>query len=112
LPGKTKPQNLDHLKQWIESRGQVVPAGPKQMALEQAREFAGNLPDRMQHVDSSVAQEVIQRAEAAARELSKAAFEAFAQLLRIPVHGTKTQMLKQVKDFVTRLAVIQRQTQF
>jgi hypothetical protein len=39
-------------------------------------------------------------------------FEAFARLLGITVSGSKASMLKQVKDFVNRAAVIQDRTRF
>jgi hypothetical protein len=110
----TKTAMVQDLRRWAESRGQVVPVTAADRALQKAREYAGDLPERMRNIDSHVADEAIRRAQAAYadKQLGKDGFEAFARLLGITVSGTKASMLKQVKDFVNRAAVIQDRTRF
>ena len=110
LIAKTKSKNVADLRQWLESGGTVKPLGAAAIA-EANREFAGELPDLMKQVDASVASQVIERAEAAAK-LKKDVFAAFAKLLGLTVSGSKPQMMKQLKDFVNRLAVSHGQTRF
>ena len=107
-------EDLESLRKWAESGGQTKPPDAKERAERIARELAGNLPDRMRVVDFQVAEEVIRKAEALAtdKKLTKDEFEAFGKLLGIPVTGTKPTMLKQIKDFVNRLARTHGQTQF
>jgi hypothetical protein len=107
-----KARNVDDLQRWVESGGKVAPATAKDRARAEAARLAGDLPERMRALDGQTAAEVIRRAEAASKELSKEAFTAFGELLGIAVSGSKPKMLQQIRDFVDHAAVIQQQTQF
>ena len=107
-----KPEILQVVQQWLESSGSIKPPGAKERANLEAQRFAGDLPERMRSFDDHLAGEVISRAELAAKELSKEGFEAFGKLLGISLNGSKPSMLKQLKNFVSRLAVNHVQTQF
>src|SRR5262249_41685034 len=107
-----KAAMVETFRLWLTSGGTVAPLSAEQRAEQEVAQHVGDLVERMRVIDAQVAEEVIRRAEIAAKELSKEAFEAFGNRIGIPVKGTKAKMLQQIKDFVNRAAVSHAQTQF
>ena len=104
---------VEELRKWIDSKGAYAPASPAGKMRERAAELAGDLPQRMSRIDSQLAEEIIRRAEIAAKDkqLGKEGFEAFASLLLgTAVRGSKPKLLAQIKSLVDRLLVSQEQT--
>jgi hypothetical protein len=105
----------EDIRKWIESGGQIKPPDARARAEQCARQLAGNLPDRMRgDVTGQVADEVKRKADDLGKDkkVGKDVLEAFGKLLGIPVTGSKPAMLKQIKQFVDRLAVSHGQTRF
>jgi hypothetical protein len=109
-----KPAILGSLRAWVESRGQYREPDPKEQMREKAAQYAGDLVERAKQINPQIAGEILQAAEAAAkdRKLGTDGFEIFANILGIPVKGTKKNMLDQVKDHVNSLLVSRQQTTF
>lgn len=83
----------------------------KEQVYSAAQQIAGDLPERMRAVDSRVADEIIQKSGEASKA-GKNALQEFGELIGLPVHGTKADMLKQIKNYADRLSRTHSQTQF
>jgi hypothetical protein len=110
---KTKAACALELKLWIESKGTYAPRSEADRKRERAQELAGDLPQKMGQMTGALADEIIRRADAAAKdkELGSDGFRIFASLLLgMPMTGTKSRLLKEIKSFVDRLATSAAQT--
>ena len=110
---KTKKAVLVELKQWIESKGVYAPKSESDKKRERAEQLVSEYPRKMGQMTSALADEIIRRAEEAATDklLGADGFAMFASLLLgMPMKGTKTKLLNEIKSFVNRLAVSASQT--
>lgn len=107
-----KDKMLHDLRQWLDSRGRIVPVSAKEQDIADGKTRAMPLRDLIQSITPERAGEILAATDAAYKALKLDGFRAFGETLGITVTGTKAAMQKQIKDSVRKLSVSHVQTRF